>query len=228
MPDAARIAARLQDLWSIARGPGGGADRPAYSAAEAQAMLLVAGWARELDLEPGIDAHGNLWALPAGWSGPLVTAGSHVDTVPDGGRYDGALGTVLGLELAADLRGGAAGSAVTAGGARTGVLVCAAEEAPRFGAGTIGSRLLVGSLQPAELERMFDDDHVSAGQARAGYLDALRELPRVDPRWSGCASTPRSTWPSAGRCASSASSPGSRRRAASRSPSPASPATAVR
>ncbi|MGP0050332.1 MAG: hydantoinase/carbamoylase family amidase [Solirubrobacteraceae bacterium] len=181
MPDAARIAARLQDLWSIARGPGGGADRPAYSAAEAQAMLLVAGWARELDLEPGIDAHGNLWALPAGWSGPLVTAGSHVDTVPDGGRYDGALGTVLGLELAADLRGGAAGSAVTAGGARTGVLVCAAEEAPRFGAGTIGSRLLVGSLQPAELERMFDDDHVSAGQARAGYLDALRELPRVDP-----------------------------------------------
>ena len=193
MPDAARIAARLEDLWSIARGPGGGADRPAYSAAEAKAMLLVAGWARELDLEPGIDAHGNLWALPAGWSGPLVTAGSHVDTVPDGGRYDGALGTVLGLELAADVAGGAAanaGAAVTAGatrgagtagGARAGVLVCAAEEAPRFGAGTIGSRLLVGSLQPAALERMHDAAGVSAAHARAGYLEALRELPRVDP-----------------------------------------------
>ena len=67
-------------------------------------MLLVAGWASEQGLEPGIDRYGNLWALPADWSGPIVTSGSHVDTVPDGGRYDGALGTVLGLELAADLR----------------------------------------------------------------------------------------------------------------------------
>ena len=50
----------------IALGPGGGADRPAFSAAEAQAMLLVAGWAREAGLEPGIDEFGNLWALPAG------------------------------------------------------------------------------------------------------------------------------------------------------------------
>ena len=84
-------------------------------------MLLVSGWAREAGLEPGIDAHGNLWALPKGWSGPLVTSGSHVDTVPDGGLYDGALGTVLGLELAHEHRGR------TTGGARTGVLVCAAE-----------------------------------------------------------------------------------------------------
>jgi acetylornithine deacetylase/succinyl-diaminopimelate desuccinylase-like protein len=107
LPDAQRITQRLQELWTIAQGPGGGADRPAYSSAEAQAMLLVAGWARDHGLEPGIDAHGNLWALP-GWvgpnDGPVVTSGSHVDTVPDGGRYDGALGTVLGLELVADLQ----------------------------------------------------------------------------------------------------------------------------
>ena len=64
MPDADRIAARLQALWEIAHGPGGGADRPAFSAAEAEAMLLVAGWAAELGLEPGVDEHGNLWALP--------------------------------------------------------------------------------------------------------------------------------------------------------------------
>ena len=75
-PDPARIAARLDALWAIAHGPGGGANRPAYSLAEAQAMRLVAGWAREAGLEPALDEFGNLWALD-GWgsdSGPVVTS----------------------------------------------------------------------------------------------------------------------------------------------------------
>ena len=182
MPDVRRIAERLEALWRIRRGPGGGADRAAFSAAEAKAMRLVADWAAELGLEPGIDAHGNLWALPPGWSGPVVTAGSHVDTVPDGGRYDGALGTVLGLEMVADLAdpdpraGGAEGEE-----ARPGALICAAEEAPRFGAGTIGSRLLVGTLAPADLEELRDGTGVSAAEALHEYLERLSALPRVEP-----------------------------------------------
>ena len=64
LPDSARIAERLEALWAIAHGPGGGADRPAFSPAEASAMTLVAGWAAQAGLEPAIDAHGNLWALP--------------------------------------------------------------------------------------------------------------------------------------------------------------------
>jgi hydantoinase/carbamoylase family amidase len=171
--DPDRIAARLQALWEIARGPAGGADRPAYSPAEAQAMALVAGWAAELALAPAIDRHGNLWALPPG-AAPVITSGSHVDTVPDGGRYDGALGTVLGLELVADL--------AAAGESRAGLLVCAAEEAPRFGAGTVGSRLLAGALTDAALDDLHDDAGVSAHDARDGYLAALTDLPRVaDP-----------------------------------------------
>jgi N-carbamoyl-L-amino-acid hydrolase len=175
LPDPTRIAERLEALWAIRHGPGGGADRPAYSSAEADAMRMVAGWAGELGLEPGIDAFGNLWAIPAGWTGPIVTAGSHVDTVPDGGRYDGALGTVLGLELVADLPPGAIDET------RAGLLVCAAEEAPRFGAGTMGSRQLVGSLAPSALEDLRDSAGVSAADARAAYLQALDELPRVEP-----------------------------------------------
>jgi hydantoinase/carbamoylase family amidase len=172
--DPDRIASRLQALWEIAQGPGGGADRPAYSQAEAEAMTLVAGWAAELGLAPAIDSHGNLWALPTDTDGPLVTAGSHVDTVPDGGRYDGALGTVLGLELVADL--------ASAGETRAGLLVCAAEEAPRFGAGTVGSRLLTGALADTDLDGLHDGAGISAREARDGYLDALAELPRVrDP-----------------------------------------------
>jgi hydantoinase/carbamoylase family amidase len=168
LPDLQRIAGRLQALWEIARGPGGGADRPAYSPAEARAMLLVAGWAREAGLEPGVDEFGNLWALPEG-SGPVVTSGSHVDTVPDGGRYDGALGTVLGLELVHDLGRGA------------GLLVCAAEEAPRFGAGTVGSRLLAGSLPPGALSELTDTQGTTAAQALEDFLGALSGLARVRP-----------------------------------------------
>jgi hydantoinase/carbamoylase family amidase len=167
MPDGQRIEARLQDLWALAHGPGGGADRPAYSPAEAAALKLVAGWAREAGLEPGIDAFGNLWALPRGVE-RVFTAGSHVDTVPDGGRYDGALGTVLGLELALERED-------------VGILICAAEEAPRFGAGTLGSRLLAGTLRPGDLAGMSDADGVSAADALTGYLDALSDLPRVEP-----------------------------------------------
>src|SRR3954452_18604325 len=141
--DGARIAARLDALWHVAQAPGGGADRPAWSPAEAAAMRLVAEWARQAGLEPALDAQGNLWALPAG-DGPMATSGSHVDTVPAGGRYDGALGTVLALEPAAPL------------GPHAGVLVCAAEEAPRFGAGTLGSRLLVGALDDAALDDIRD------------------------------------------------------------------------
>ncbi len=174
MPDPGRIAARLEALWQIRRGPGGGADRPAYSAAEAEAMRLVAGWAVEAGLAPGLDPHGNLWALPEPWDGPLVSSGSHVDTVPDGGRYDGALGTVLGLELAHDLRDG------TAAGARPALLVCAAEEAPRFGAGTIGSRRLAGTLPLEALADLHDADGISVAAALAGYRTLLAELPPLE------------------------------------------------
>jgi hydantoinase/carbamoylase family amidase len=174
LPDGARIAARLDALWKIAHGPGGGADRPAFSPAEAEATRMVAGWAVAAGLEPGVDRHGNLWALPPDWDGPLVSAGSHVDTVPDGGRYDGALGTVLALELAEELRAG------TPGGSRPALLVCAAEEAPRFGAGTIGSRCLAGTLTEAELGTIHDAAGVTAAQARADYRRLL-DLPNLEP-----------------------------------------------
>ncbi|WCB91529.1 putative hydrolase [Baekduia alba] len=174
-PDLVRVLARLDQLWSIAPGPRGGADRPAYSPAEATAMRLVAGWAREAGLAPALDPHGNLWATPPDWVGPLVSSGSHVDTVPDGGRFDGALGTVLALEAAEALR-----EAGDRRGAAPAVLVCAAEEAPRFGAGTLGSRLLTGAVDDTALDGLRDASGTTARSALAGFLDALADLPRVD------------------------------------------------
>jgi hydantoinase/carbamoylase family amidase len=155
-------------LWQIARGPGGGASRLAYSNAEAQAVRIAAGWAREAGLEPELDPHGNLWAAPAGVAGPLASSGSHLDTVPDGGRFDGALGVVLALEAAEALPGQVA------------LLVCAAEEAPRFGAGTIGSRLAIGALDDEALAGLVDANGVSAREARSQFLTELADLPRID------------------------------------------------
>jgi hydantoinase/carbamoylase family amidase len=132
-------------------------------------MLLVAGWMEEAGLLPRLDRFGNLWGLPPA-GGPFVTSGSHVDTVPNGGRYDGGLGTVLALEAAGELDGSFA------------VLVCAAEEAPRFGTGTLGSRQLVGKLLDGDLSEIKDARGVSALDARAEFLDLLSEVPRLgDP-----------------------------------------------
>ncbi|HTU84866.1 MAG TPA: hydantoinase/carbamoylase family amidase [Solirubrobacteraceae bacterium] len=167
-PDGGRVAARLEELWEIARGTDGGASRLAYSKEEAQAVRLAAGWAREAGLEPALDPHGNLWAAPTGVAGPLVSSGSHLDTVPDGGRFDGALGVVLALEAAEVLPGRAA------------LLVCAAEEAPRFGAGTIGSRLATGALDDDALVELVDADGMSAREGRGRFLAELADLPRID------------------------------------------------
>ena len=76
-----------------------GATRVGGSAEEDAAHALAAGWMREAGLEVEVDAAGNL----LGRRGPPaeVWTGSHLDSVPDGGRFDGALGVVAGIEVAA-------------------------------------------------------------------------------------------------------------------------------
>jgi acetylornithine deacetylase/succinyl-diaminopimelate desuccinylase-like protein len=87
---------RLDELYAI--GGGQGANRPGYSAAEDEAHRLAAEWMREARLEPEVDAVGNL----IGRRGDArVWTGSHLDSVPNGGKFDGALGVVAGIEAAA-------------------------------------------------------------------------------------------------------------------------------
>ena len=166
-PDVGRVLERIEELFALAPGKSGGATRTAFSEAEARAMRRVAGWAREAGLEAAVDPHGNLWCLPPG-DASCVTGGSHLDTVPDGGRYDGPLGTVLAVEAAAR------------GGGNSGVLVCAAEEASRFGSGTLGSRAMTGKISDGDLSRLRDADGRNALSARSVFLDALGDLPRLE------------------------------------------------
>ena len=89
-----RILDRLDQLYAIGDGPG--ANRPHGSPEEDAAHALVAGWMREAGLAVEVDAHGNLFGR--GSVRDDIWVGSHLDSVPQGGRFDGPLGVVGGLE----------------------------------------------------------------------------------------------------------------------------------
>ena len=102
---------RLSQLAEIGREGRAGAHRPGLSAAEQEACELVATWLRQEGLEVSWDACGNLYGRLAG-SDPAageIWSGSHLDTVPNGGRFDGALGVLAALEAVAQLRDAVAG-----------------------------------------------------------------------------------------------------------------------
>jgi allantoate deiminase len=138
-----RVEERLDALYAI--GDGEGANRPALSEHEDAAHALVEGWMREAGLETGADAIGNLYGrLPGREPGPAeVWCGSHLDSVPRGGRFDGALGVVAALEAVARLEPGA--RTVT-------VVAFRDEEGWRFGDGFLGSRAVSGRLDADGLE----------------------------------------------------------------------------
>jgi acetylornithine deacetylase/succinyl-diaminopimelate desuccinylase-like protein len=94
----ARLLERLDALYEIGGGPG--ANRVGYSPEEDAAHALVADWLREAGFEVEVDAHRNLLGRLPGAEPelPEVWTGSHLDSVPQGGRYDGALGVLAGIE----------------------------------------------------------------------------------------------------------------------------------
>jgi allantoate deiminase len=90
-----RLFERLERLYAI--GGGDGANRPAYSPEEDEAHDLAAAWMEEAGLSVERDGAGNL----IGRRGEArIWTGSHLDSVPNGGRFDGALGVVAGIEAA--------------------------------------------------------------------------------------------------------------------------------
>jgi acetylornithine deacetylase/succinyl-diaminopimelate desuccinylase-like protein len=90
--DATRVTDRLDDLYAI-----GGGTRLGYSDEEDAAHELAAGWMRQAGLEVATDDAGNLFGRRGD---ARVWSGSHLDTVPNGGKFDGALGVVAAIEAA--------------------------------------------------------------------------------------------------------------------------------
>ncbi|HKB55446.1 MAG TPA: Zn-dependent hydrolase, partial [Ramlibacter sp.] len=98
--DANRLAGRIDALATIGAIAGGGVCRLALSPEDRAGRDRVVGWMHELGLAVTVDAIGNVVGVRAGREpGPPVMAGSHIDTVRTGGRYDGNLGVLAGLEV---------------------------------------------------------------------------------------------------------------------------------
>jgi allantoate deiminase len=155
-----RAIARLEELFEIGRSTG--ANRPGLGPSEQAACELAAGWMAGSDLDVEWDAAGNVVGRKRGRRPdlPEVWTGSHLDTVPDGGRFDGALGVVAGLEAVERLQQPERTIAV---------VVFRDEEGVRFGNGCFGSRALCGNLDEAELaERDADGVTVEAALAALG------------------------------------------------------------
>jgi hydantoinase/carbamoylase family amidase len=167
------------DLEQAARygGEGTGVTRFAWSPELQAASEWLVDELRELGLEAGLDAAGNVVGRWEAGAGTAVLVGSHLDTVPRGGRYDGALGVLAALEAIRSLR-------------RTGVeptrpLWLASfmdEEGSRFRTGLLGSRAFVGE-DLSGLDERVGADGVSLREAMAtlGFdFDRIGEAGAVD------------------------------------------------
>src|SRR5215207_8106860 len=139
--DARRVLADLRELERRTGGPEG-ARRLCWGEDWRAARELLGELLAEIGLEPERDPAGNLWAFLAGDAEPALAVGSHLDSVPAGGRLDGAYGVMAGLGvLRAWARSGDRPP-------RTLALVdWADEEGARFGRSLLGSSAFSGSLE---------------------------------------------------------------------------------
>ncbi len=170
-----RLWRRLMALSEIGAIPGGGVDRQALTAGEASAWRRVIEWGREAGLHPATDEAANLFLVLPGRdrAAAPVLLGSHLDTQPTGGRFDGAAGVLAALDAVTDL---AASGRVPA---RDCVVVAwMNEEGSRFAPGMMGSEAFCGVRDLAAIRAVRDADGVSTGDALERFLAGFPDLPR--------------------------------------------------
>jgi N-carbamoyl-L-amino-acid hydrolase len=172
----------FDQLWSelepIGRDPAtGGYRRFAWTAEDAQLREWFAAQAADRGLDLTLDHAGNQWA----WWGdpdaavaagrPGVVVGSHLDSVPDGGAFDGPLGVVSSFAALDALRSEGFEPARPVG-----VVNFGDEEGARFGIACAGSRLITGALNPERARALTDAEGVSLGAAMARSGQAVADL----------------------------------------------------
>ena len=141
--DGERINRQLRELAQFGKNPYGGVSRVAYSEFDRQGREWAMNVLREASLAVSIDAAGNIFGRRAGSVATLkpLVFGSHIDSVPDGGNYDGDVGSLSAIEVARTL---AANDLVTRHPLE--VVIFQNEEG-----GTVGSRALIGELTADDL-----------------------------------------------------------------------------
>jgi len=167
------LEGRLAELALLGAGSAG-IERGLFSAPEHAARMRIAAWAREAGLTVEQDRAGNLFVRCGGSARPPIQCGSHLDTVKDGGPYDGAYGVVGGLEALERI-------------ARTGstrrpveLVAWAGEEGSRFPLGTLGSSVYAGLTPLRALDALVGDDGVAFVDALHGPTGLLADVPVRD------------------------------------------------
>jgi allantoate deiminase len=151
---ADRLWSLLEDVNQFGAIDSGGVERLAWTEPELAARRWIADRCRDEGLDVEFDEAGNVWALSG--TKPAVFLGSHLDTVRNAGRFDGALGITAALAVI-----GAARRAGTPGADRLGLVCFGDEEGVRFGTGMTGSRAVAGDLSPDELASAMTTEGVS-------------------------------------------------------------------
>lgn len=174
---ADRLRARLEQLAEVggdppdpgARGHHRGVSRFPYTDTHAQAARLVAEWMQQAGLEAGCDEFGNLVGLRSGEPHlPAIVLASHLDSVPHGGMFDGALGVLAAVEVAQTLH-----ERRMSVRHPLAVVGFADEEGFAFGRGTLASRCLVGEIPRAHFEAIRGRDGRTLAEALAAFDPGL-------------------------------------------------------
>lgn len=177
--DSARLLSEIEALASISEAEPPVVTRIVFTPADMRARAWLIELCEAAGLAVRHDPIGNIFAR---WQGsdpgePVVGTGSHIDAIPNAGKYDGVVGVLGGLEAI---------RALQRGGFRPKnsieLLVFTSEEPTRFGIGCLGSRLLSGTLSPEKARRLKDgnDESLEAVRHKAGLGGELEEakLPR--------------------------------------------------
>lgn len=98
--DVGRLRRDIETVAQFGASPSGGVSRPSFSAADRQVRAWLAEQARQAELAIRTDGIGNIFLRVPGGHGAPVWTGSHLDSVPEGGAFDGALGSLAALEVA--------------------------------------------------------------------------------------------------------------------------------
>ena len=154
------VVSDLRELATRTSTPDG-AQRLAWGPVWRDARKWFNGKLAQLNITPEVDAAGNSWATLKGASDRTVLIGGHLDSVPNGGWLDGALGVMVGLEALRRYHGAPPPVTIK-------VVDWADEEGARFGRSLLGSSASSGSLQVSEVEHLADKSGVK-------LIDALRE-----------------------------------------------------
>ncbi len=165
---ADKVIARCRYLAQFTEEPGQ-IKRTFLSPTMRDCMHAVQGWMNAAGMAVETDAAGNLRGRYAGSTGTCLMIGSHLDTVPNGGAFDGMMGVMLGLALVEVLNGEQLPFSIE-------IIGFSEEEGVRYHFPFIGSRALVGRLDP-ELLTLKDGDGVPLADALTSFGLDPRKIP---------------------------------------------------